>query len=46
MIRNLTLESEFFPVEVGTNVIKIEKQNADGTGVTGKERVYWRERFL
>jgi predicted phage tail component-like protein len=45
-IKNLALESEFFPLEIGPNTLRIENQNPDGTGVNGTLRVYWRERYL
>jgi predicted phage tail component-like protein len=44
-IKYLTLDSEFFPLEIGSNIIKVENQNADGTGVTGQLRAWWTERF-
>jgi predicted phage tail component-like protein len=44
-IKYLTLDSDFFPLEVGTNILKVENQNADGTGVTGQMRAWWTERF-
>jgi len=44
-IKYLTLSSEFFPLELGVNSLKIENQNADGTGVANQMRAWWTERF-
>ncbi|PFD32668.1 hypothetical protein CN285_27320 [Bacillus cereus] len=46
MIRNLVLESEFFPLEIGTNFIKIGNKIEEGTWVTEQGRVYWHEILL
>lgn len=45
-IKNLSLGSEFFPLEVGPNTLRIENQNVDNAGLAGSMRLYWRERFL
>jgi predicted phage tail component-like protein len=45
-IQNITLDSIFFPLEVGANLIRIENQNFDATGLNNQARVYWTERFL
>lgn len=45
-IKNIALDSTFFPLEIGTNLIRIENQNLDSTGVNNQARVYWTERFL
>jgi predicted phage tail component-like protein len=45
-IKNIALDSTFFPLEIGANIIRIENQNIDSTGVNNQARVYWTERFL
>jgi predicted phage tail component-like protein len=45
-MQNVSLESVFFPLEIGENVIRVENQNVDKTGVIGQGRIYWRERYL
>lgn len=45
-IKNIAIDSSFFPLEIGPNLIRIENQNLDSTGVNNQARVYWTERFL
>jgi predicted phage tail component-like protein len=44
-IINVTLESEFFSLIKGQNVIRFENQNADSSGLLGRATINWRERF-
>lgn len=45
-IRYIAIDSSFFPLEIGPNLIRIENQNLDSTGVNNQARVYWTERYL
>lgn len=46
LIRNITLDSTFFSLVTGENVILIQNHNSDGSGVNQQSlQVYWRERF-
>ena len=45
-IADLTLDSEFFPLEKGANRLRVENENADGTGVKNFCNIYWRERYF
>lgn len=46
LVRNMTLDSRFFPLVTGENTILIQNQNPDGSGVNqGSLQMFWRERF-
>ncbi len=46
LVRNITLDSEFFPLVTGENVILIQNQNPDGSGINQESlQMFWRERF-
>lgn len=46
LVRNITLDSQFFPLVTGENTILIQNQNADGSGVNQSAlQIFWRERF-
>lgn len=46
LVKNITLDSEFFELQPGENVILIQNQNASGAGVASALTVNWRERFF
>lgn len=47
LVRNITLDSQFFSLVTGTNTILIQNQNPDGSGINqGSLQMFWRERFF
>lgn len=45
VIKNISLDSDFFELIPGENIIKIENGTLDGAGIANGVRLYWTERF-
>jgi hypothetical protein len=46
LIKNVTLDSTFFPLEIGANNLKASLADGSVTGVNNQNvRIYWTERF-
>ena len=45
VIKNVSLDSQFFPLEVGNNIILVENEDPTGMELNGQVTLYWTERY-